>query len=90
MHSQDEIVSELARLGGPVFQRFARSAGVQTRRLAIPIADYEQLSGFTAANDAYRAAALELGEQAVTGALKKAGLQPGGGGPHHLHHGHRA
>ncbi len=76
VHSQDEIISELRRFGGPVFERFARSAGVQTRRLALPLERYGKLSGFSEANECYLQVALDLGEQALTGALKKAGVQP--------------
>ncbi|GIH03338.1 polyketide synthase-like Pks10 [Rhizocola hellebori] len=76
VHSQEEIISELSRFGGPVFERFARTAGVQTRRLAMPLARYGRLSGFTEANETYLEVALELGEQALTAALKKAGIQP--------------
>ncbi|MEU9127612.1 3-oxoacyl-[acyl-carrier-protein] synthase III C-terminal domain-containing protein [Kitasatospora sp. NPDC048540] len=57
-----------------VLDRVHASAGVDTRHLALPLADYAALSGFGQANDAYLAAALDLGEQAVTTALAAAGL----------------
>ncbi|HCT77582.1 MAG TPA: type III polyketide synthase [Micromonosporaceae bacterium] len=76
LHSQEEIISELSRLAGPVFSRFARTAGVQTRRLALPIEQYAQLNGFTDANNAYLEVALELGEQALKSALESARIRP--------------
>lgn len=76
LHSQEEIISELSRLAGPVFSRFARTAGVQTRRLALPIEQYAQLNSFTDANNAYLEVALELGEQALKSALESARIRP--------------
>ncbi|MFJ1706354.1 type III polyketide synthase [Kitasatospora sp. NPDC088346] len=60
--------------GRAVLDRVHTSAGVDTRHLALPLAQYAELSGFGRANDAYIAAALELGEQAVTGALAQCAL----------------
>jgi len=76
VHTQEEIIDELTRFGGAVFERFARSAGVQTRRLALPLAQYGKLTGFTQANDAYLQVALELGERALRSALDSAGVRP--------------
>jgi alkylresorcinol/alkylpyrone synthase len=76
LYSQEEIVGELTRVGGAVFERFARSTGVQTRRLALPIAEYAKLVDFTAANDAYQRVALELGEEALLSALDAAKVRP--------------
>ncbi|WP_371495865.1 type III polyketide synthase [Kitasatospora sp. NBC_00374] len=60
--------------GRAVLDRVHASAGVDTRHLALPLAQYAELSGFGRANDAFITAALELGEQAVTGALAQCGL----------------
>jgi alkylresorcinol/alkylpyrone synthase len=76
VHSQEEIIDELMRFGGAVFERFARTSGVHTRRLALPLSQYGKLSGFTEANDAYVRVALELGERALLSALDTAGVRP--------------
>jgi alkylresorcinol/alkylpyrone synthase len=75
-HSQDEVIAALADFGGPEFRRFAATSGVATRQLALPLARYRQLSGFTEANDAYLDVALELGERALSSALAAAGMEP--------------
>lgn len=80
-YAQAEITDALAAMGTAspgergVRQRFSGTAGVRTRRLALPLADYATLSGFGEANDRFIAAALDLGEQAVRGALDEAGLR---------------
>lgn len=60
-----------------VLERLHRSAGVRGRHLALPLERYAALSGFGEANDAFIDVALELGEQAVRGALDRSGLDPG-------------
>ena len=59
-----------------VAQRFHDNASVRTRHLALPIEQYEQLNGFTDANNAFLDVAVDLGAQAVAGALAEAGLAP--------------
>lgn len=59
-----------------VLRRLHASAGVRTRHLALPIERYAGLGDFGRSNDAWLAAGLELGEEAVTGALREAGLGP--------------
>jgi alkylresorcinol/alkylpyrone synthase len=73
---QQEALSGLTGFGGPQFDRFGASAGVQTRRLAIPLAQYGKLSGFTEANDIFIETALELGERALLSALDAAKVKP--------------
>lgn len=58
-----------------VLRRLHASAGVRTRHLALPIERYAGLRDFGLRNDAWLAVGLELGEEALTGALKQAGLE---------------
>lgn len=73
---QQEALSGLTGFGGPQFDRFAASAGVERRRLAIPLPEYGKLSGFTEANDTYIDVALTLGERAILAALDAANITP--------------
>jgi alkylresorcinol/alkylpyrone synthase len=75
-HSQDEVIAALADFAGPEFRRFAATSGVATRQLALPLARYREISGFTEANDAYVDIALELGERALLSALDSANIKP--------------
>lgn len=59
-----------------VLRRVHASAGVRTRHLALPIEEYAGLGDFGRSNDAWLAAGLRLGEEALTGALRQAGLAP--------------
>ena len=59
-----------------VLERFHAAAGVRTRHLALPLADYPDLDGFTASNDAFLRIGVDLGERAVREALAMAGLVP--------------
>ena len=73
---QREALSGLTGLGGPQFDRFADSAGVQTRRISLPLSQYGQLSGFTEANEIFVETALELGERALLSAFDAAKVKP--------------
>jgi alkylresorcinol/alkylpyrone synthase len=73
---QQEALSGLTGFGGPQFERFAASSGVQTRRLALPLPQYGKLSGFTEANDTFIEVALDLGERALLSALDAAKIKP--------------
>jgi alkylresorcinol/alkylpyrone synthase len=59
-----------------LMQRLHGSTRVQSRHLALPLDDYRQLHDFGSANDAFIEHAVELGAEAVAGALDDAGLQP--------------
>jgi alkylresorcinol/alkylpyrone synthase len=59
-----------------VANRFHGSVRVATRHLALPIERYDELDGFTAANDAFVPAAVDLGCDAALAALDAAGLAP--------------
>jgi alkylresorcinol/alkylpyrone synthase len=73
---QTEALAGLTGFGGPQFDRFAASAGVEKRRIALPLAEYGRLSGFTEANNIYIDVATTLGERAILAALDSAGLEP--------------
>ncbi|WP_292980386.1 type III polyketide synthase [Mycobacterium sp.] len=74
--SQAEAISGLTGFGGKDFDRFGASAGVQRRRIALPLAEYGKLGGFTEANNIFIEVALGLGERAIRTALDTAGIQP--------------
>ncbi|MEJ5914876.1 type III polyketide synthase [Pseudokineococcus sp. 1T1Z-3] len=59
-----------------LLHRLHANAGVRTRHLALPLADYPRLEGFTAANEAYLRVGLDLGQRAVCQALDAVGLAP--------------
>jgi alkylresorcinol/alkylpyrone synthase len=59
-----------------LLQRLHTSAQVGSRHLALPLERYRDLDGFGAANDAFIEASIDLGSQAVLGALERAGLRP--------------
>lgn len=57
-------------------RRLHGNTGVQSRHLALPLEQYGELADFTASNDVFIEAGVELGARAVTDALKAAGLTP--------------
>ncbi|MGF1662115.1 MAG: type III polyketide synthase [Kineosporiaceae bacterium] len=80
-HPQAEITATIGDvvLGAqahrrPVLERLHASAQVRHRHLALPLAAYAGLDGFTAANDAFIDVGLGLARDAVTAALAGAGL----------------
>jgi alkylresorcinol/alkylpyrone synthase len=73
---QQEALSGLTGLGGPEFDRFGKSAGVEKRRIALPLSQYGKLSGFTESNDIFIETALELGERALLSAFDAAKVKP--------------
>lgn len=50
--------------------------GVEARHLALPVEQYPNLTDFSARNREYVRAAVELGEQALSSALERAGVRP--------------
>jgi predicted naringenin-chalcone synthase len=64
------------RLRRAEFERFGASAGVDKRRIALPLSQYGQLSGFTESNDIFIETALELGERALLSAFDAAKVKP--------------
>jgi alkylresorcinol/alkylpyrone synthase len=75
-YSQTELIATFMRHASPEIQRFAESAGVQARNIALPLARYPELTGFTEANDAYCEVALEIGERALRTAMDSANIAP--------------
>ncbi|SEM54304.1 type III polyketide synthase [Nonomuraea pusilla] len=78
-YTQAEITEAFSRLthaDEEILRRFHAATGVQGRHLALPIDDYPKLDSFGRANAAYVEAALDLAEQALSGALDKAGVPP--------------
>jgi alkylresorcinol/alkylpyrone synthase len=78
---QEEITRTLERLWserGPAVRRLRdlhRGCQVHSRHIALPIEQTLELGSFAAHNDRWQLAATELGAQAVTDALARAGLQ---------------
>src|SRR5690348_1592845 len=68
-YQQADVAKVLTTVGGPEFARFAGTAGVDSRSLALPLSRYPELTGFTEANTAYVDVAVDLGEKAVRSAL---------------------
>lgn len=81
-YPQAQITDLLTRVFQPdtaaraLLHRFHAGTRVATRHLALPIKEYTELDGFTAANNAFLATAVDLGRDAVLGALSAAGLEP--------------
>ncbi|MHB9857134.1 type III polyketide synthase [Streptomyces sp. YIM S03343] len=59
-----------------LLRRLHASAGVRTRHLALPIERYAGLGDFGQRNDTWIGIGLDLAEEALTGALDRAGLAP--------------
>ena len=81
-YSQTEITEALKerlhdKLEQPqVINRLHASCGVEFRNLMFPLETYGTISGFGPTNDAWIKGALELGQNAITTALERAGLNP--------------
>lgn len=81
-HTQREVTDMVAGTCLPpgtdrrVLDRLHGNASVRTRHTVLPLESYRDLDGFGAANDVFIRSAVDLGGQAVRGALRAAGLRP--------------
>jgi alkylresorcinol/alkylpyrone synthase len=80
-YEQSELTTAFARLCLPedrhgLLARLHDHAKVGSRHLALPLEAYESLRDFTDSNDAFITVAVDLGTDAVAGALDAAGLRP--------------
>jgi alkylresorcinol/alkylpyrone synthase len=71
-----EAFSRLTHCDEDLLRRFHAATGVTGRNLALPLEEYAKLDSFARANDMYVEIALDLTEQALRGALDKAGVRP--------------
>ena len=79
-YPQEQITRALGAMLSPdgahveLVEKIHAATGVRSRNLALELADYPDLDDFGAANDVFIRVGLDLGEQAIRGALDKAGL----------------
>jgi alkylresorcinol/alkylpyrone synthase len=81
-YPQEQITRAFGAMASPdgahveLVEKIHAATGVRSRNLALELADYPDLDDFGAANDVFIRVGLDLGEQAIRGALDKAGLRP--------------
>ncbi|TXS04602.1 type III polyketide synthase [Streptomyces sp. col6] len=81
-HTQREVTDMVARTCLPpgadrrVLDRLHENARVRARTMVLPLEQYGELRGFGDANDVFIGAAVDLGAEALRGALRTAGLRP--------------
>lgn len=81
-YDQSDITAAFSSVVSPdgqhheVIERIHRATGVERRHLAIPLDAYLDLAGFGEANDTFIRVGLDLAQEAITGALATAGIDP--------------
>ena len=81
-YPQEQITPELGAMLSPdgahveLIEKIHAATGVRSRNLALELAEYADLNDFGTANDVFIRVGVDLGEQAIRGALDKAGLNP--------------
>ncbi len=79
-YPQEQITEAFGAMVSPdgdhvaLVEKIHAATGVRSRNLALELADYPDLDDFGAANDVFIRVGLDLGEQAIRGALAAAGL----------------
>lgn len=80
-YSQAAITAEFSKLVSPdgtqsgAIERIHQATGVKYRNLSMPLSDYEGLLGFGSTNDEFIKLGIELGQEAISGALSKAEIE---------------
>jgi len=80
-YPQEEIIEAVTAIVSPqgahrkVIERIHIATGVKYRNLAIPLEDYAKLADFGEANDEFIRVGLDLGVDAIAGALSAANLE---------------
>jgi alkylresorcinol/alkylpyrone synthase len=81
-YTQSELTSAFADLclgpGGDhaLLRRLHASSKVSSRHLVLPLEQYATIPGFKESNELFITHAVELGAEALTGALQRAGIRP--------------
>lgn len=81
-YAQEDITAAFSSVVSPdgqhheVIERIHRATGVERRHLALPLDDYVGIADFGEANDTFIRVGLDLAQEAITGALGAAGIEP--------------